>query len=141
MADIVSKSVRSRMMANIRPRGNRSTELAVATIFRRAGIKGWRRHLALPGRPDFTFPDIPLAVFVHGCFWHGCPRCYRKPTSNVAFWAAKVAGNRKRDRKSARQLRAKGYRVVTVWECELKNRRLGPCLARVYRALRQSRVQ
>lgn len=111
---------RARIMKAIRGRGNRTTELALARVLRRERLPGWRRHRAdLPGRPDFAWPSRKVAVFVDGCFWHGCPRCYRAPSRNSAFWAAKVEANRRRDRRVSRQLRALGWRVLRVWECRV----------------------
>lgn len=107
-------------MATIRSRRNKSTELVLVKTFRLHGITGWRRHAALPGRPDFIFREQKLAVFVDGCFWHGCPSCYKRPSSNRAFWDAKVTNNRERDRRVARTLRKNGWRVVRIWEHELK---------------------
>lgn len=126
---------RSMLMSRIRAKGNRTTELALVGGFREARIPGWRRQMQLPGRPDFTFPRARLCVFVHGCFWHGCRHCYTPPRKNSAFWAAKIASNRTRDRRVARELRARGYRVLTLWECELKGSRRGLAVARVQRAL------
>src|SRR5271156_4420512 len=74
MADNVSVEVRSRVMGATRARGNLSTELALARAFRLLGVSGWRRHLTIPGRPDFAFRQERLAIFADGCFWHGCPR-------------------------------------------------------------------
>ncbi len=74
MADVFSKSKRSKVMAAIRSKGNKDTELRLAFILRAYGIKGWRRHYPLPGKPDFVFPKQRLAVFVDGCFWHSCPK-------------------------------------------------------------------
>src|SRR5438270_10289810 len=120
MKDFFSPKQRSQLMSRIRGRANVSTELKIAGILRAADIRGWRRHLPLPGRPDFTFPQQRVCVFVHGCFWHGCPRCYRKPKTNSSFWAKKVAVNRTRDARVARELRKAGYRTVTIWECALR---------------------
>jgi DNA mismatch endonuclease (patch repair protein) len=107
-------------MSRVRGRGNRSTEARVASTFRTSGVRGWRRHLQIAGSPDFYFPEARLAVFVHGCFWHGCLRCKRRaPSTNRAFWKAKIEGNRRRDRRSSRALRSAGVAVVTVWEHEL----------------------
>ena len=120
-------------MARVRSRGNASTERFVAAVFRVRKIKGWRRHIKLPGSPDFFFARDGVAVFVHGCFWHGCPKCYpRLPRTNRAFWRDKIAQNRQRDRRATRLLRARRISVVTVWEHEL--RRQG-WLARVVRRL------
>jgi DNA mismatch endonuclease (patch repair protein) len=89
-------------------------------LFPEHGISGWRRHLPLPGGPDFVFPKELLAVFVDGYFWHGCPRCYQAPKKNKKFWRDKVTGNQRRDRRVARQLRTEGWSVCRVWECQLK---------------------
>jgi DNA mismatch endonuclease (patch repair protein) len=110
-------------MKAIRGRGNETTELAVARLLRRWGLKGWRRHLSLSGRPDFTWRRERVVLFVDGCFWHGCPRCYSLPRSNTAFWREKLEGNRRRDRRISRILRAAGWKVLRVWECQVTSRR------------------
>lgn len=120
MADIWSQAKRSEVMARIRGTGNRSTEQRLATLFRAHGITGWRRHLPLPGRPDFAFPKLKLAVFVDGCFWHGCPTHGTLPRNNRGFWRQKITRNRARDRAVTRELRRRGWRVVRIWEHELR---------------------
>jgi len=107
-------------MASIRSRGNRTTELAFASLLRKAGITGWRRHLALPGRPDFAFTRCHLAVFIDGCFWHGCARCRNIPVSNREFWSSKISANKKRDRRVTRLLEKSGWQVIRFWEHELR---------------------
>jgi DNA mismatch endonuclease (patch repair protein) len=102
-------------------------------MFRRAGIAGWRRHQSLPGRPDFTFKAERLVVFVDGCFWHGCPRCYKAPATNAAFWEEKLATNRRRDRRVSSALRARGWSVIRLWEHELGSL---TALARVARKMK-----
>lgn len=119
MADIWSKQKRSEVMSLIRSRGNKATELRLIEIFREHGITGWRRNQPLLGKPDFTFRRERVVVFVDGCFWHGCPRCYKRPKSNQKFWDAKIAANRKRDRLVNRELRRLGWRVVRVWQHQL----------------------
>ena len=120
MPDVFNKAKRSEVMSRIRGKGNRSTEIKLLKLFREHGITGWRRHRPLPGKPDFVFPEQRLAIFVDGCFWHGCPRCYIKPKQNAKFWREKIGGNIKRDRKVSRQLRAEGWSVCRIWECRLK---------------------
>jgi DNA mismatch endonuclease (patch repair protein) len=189
MPDVFTKSKRSEVMARIRSRGNRDTELALAGLLRAHGITGWRRHVLvcatvdrsklmvdgrkrntsprlsprrgaeaarrnhqqstkdhqLTVRPDFVFPKARTAVFVDGCFWHGCPRHATQPKQHAAFWRQKLAGNRARDRRVNRALRAAGWQVVRIWEHELKpgarnaNRGTPPVVRRIQRALRPRR--
>src|SRR6266704_3667265 len=96
MADVFSKKKRSQVMAAIRSRGNIDTELKLASIFRAHRIKGWRRHQRLPGSPDFVFRRERVAVFVDGCFWHGCPKHGRTPDSNRGYWLPKLKRNKQR---------------------------------------------
>lgn len=107
-------------MSRIRGRGNVATELVMSRLLRDEGITGWRRHYEVVGTPDFAFPKQKLALMVDGCFWHGCPRCKRLSKSNRAYWLNKVADNRRRDLKVNRELRAKRWRVLRVWQCQLK---------------------
>lgn len=119
MADVFSKRKRSSVMAAIRSKGNKDTELRLAAIFRAAEIKGWRRHASLPGRPDFVFPRYRLAVFVDGCFWHGCPKHGRNPSSNRHYWLPKLQRNRERDNQVKRTLTKQGWIVLRLWEHDL----------------------
>lgn len=107
-------------MSLIRSRGNSATELRLIEIFREFGITGWRRNQPLLGKPDFIFRGERVAVFVDGCFWHGCPKCYKRPSSNQLFWDTKIATNRKRDRYVNRELRKLGWQVVRIWQHQLK---------------------
>jgi DNA mismatch endonuclease, patch repair protein len=137
VADVFSKAKRSDVMSRIRGRGNQSTEMRMVALFRAHGISGWRRHLPLPGRPDFAFRREKVAVFVDGCFWHGCPSCYRPPKGNARFWMEKIGGNRRRDRRADRALRERGWSVIRVWECALR-KRPGSVAGRVVRILGRS---
>ena len=89
MTDVFTAAKRSEVMSRIRSRDNKDTELRLIQIFRKAGIKGWRRNQKLVGNPDFVFETVGVVVLVDGCFWHGCPRCYRRPSSNREYWDAK----------------------------------------------------
>jgi len=120
MADMWSPSKRSKVMSQIRNRGNKSTEMVLVKLFREYNITGWRRHLPLPGKPDFCFVRQKVAVFVDGCFWHGCPKCYTRPKTNKRFWDEKRAANRARDRRVVRDLKARGFLVIRIYEHELK---------------------
>lgn len=111
----------SAAMSRIRAKNTRP-ELLLRALLRKAGYKGYRLHYAhAPGRPDIAFVGKKVAVFVHGCFWHGCPHCRaRTPKTNTAFWVNKVATNQARDRRKAAALRKGGWAVITVWECRLR---------------------
>jgi DNA mismatch endonuclease, patch repair protein len=109
-------------------RANRGTETSPEVNLRRelwaAGLRGYRKNVSqLPGAPDVVFGPSRVCVFVHGCFWHGCERCSRnlKPRKNAAYWEAKIARNRERDRRNEEALAADGWLVLTIWECELKD--------------------
>ena len=121
MTDIFSKQKRSEVMSKILGKGNAKTEVRFARLMRAGGIRGWRRHLPIPGKPDFAFRNQKLAIFVDGCFWHGCPKCFRLPKQNRAFWKVKIEGNRKRDRSVNAWLRRLGWKVIRIRECQLKH--------------------
>jgi DNA mismatch endonuclease (patch repair protein) len=119
MADIFTKAKRSSVMARIRSKGNLETELAMMRFFREHNITGWRRQQVVFGNPDFIFRAVHLAVFVDGCFWHGCHRHGRIPTGNRDYWLNKIARNKNRDRIVTRTLRKEGWRVLRIWHHEL----------------------
>lgn len=120
MADFLTPTDRSVRMAAIKGRGNQSTEMAIAKLFRASGITGWRRHAKVFGRPDFAFRRVRLALFVDGCFWHGCPKHYKAPVGNAGFWSTKISGNRARDQFVTKELRKRGWNVLRVWEHDVK---------------------
>lgn len=120
MADVFTKAQRSIVMSRVRGRDNVTTEIRTVRLLRQAGIGGWRRQSRIFGRPDFVFQRTKVALFIDGCFWHGCPRCKRVPTSSATFWCAKIQRNIQRDKKVSRQLRKQGWKVVRVRECRLK---------------------
>jgi len=122
MTDVFTPEQRSAVMRRVRGRDT-TPELTVRRILRAAGI-GYRLGGAgLPGRPDVVMKGRRIVVFVHGCFWHGhdCPRGARQPKANAAYWSAKIGRNRARDAASREALEAAGWRVMTVWECEMKS--------------------
>jgi DNA mismatch endonuclease (patch repair protein) len=163
MADVFSKRKRSEVMSRIRSRGNKDTELALARLLRANGITGWRRHLLIRAtvesrwlkvesrkrsktpqpstfspqlavRPDFVFLKSRTAIFVDGCFWHGCPKHATWPAHRAAWWRRKIEGNKTRDRMVNRALRRSGWRVIRIWECELRN--AGRILKRIEKHLK-----
>lgn len=108
---------RSRMMGAIRGKHTKSTEVALRMALVGSGMRGWRLHASsLPGKPDILFPRSKVAVFVDGCFWHGCKRCGHVPKTRSAFWKAKIERNRERDRRVIAALRNVGYSVARFWE-------------------------
>jgi DNA mismatch endonuclease (patch repair protein) len=119
MADVFSKQKRSQVMAAIKSRRNKATELKLISILRENEITGWRRNKKLLGKPDFVFRRERLVVFVDGCFWHGCSRHGRQPTSNSDYWFAKLNRNRQRDKSVTRKLRKIGWKVLRLWEHDL----------------------
>lgn len=135
MPDTLSPSARSERMARVRGARNESTELRLMRLLRTAHIVGWRRGVAMIGKPDFVFRRKRVAVFVDGCFWHSCPRHARTPKSRREFWVPKLERNKARDRAVNRALRAAGWRVVRVWECALSEKRQAATLRRIVRAL------
>jgi DNA mismatch endonuclease (patch repair protein) len=119
MADNLPAQVRSRTMAAVRSKGNRTTELALSECLRVAGLCGYRKHWAVEGRPDFAWPSLRVAVFVDGCFWHGCT-CKRMPKTNQAFWRKKIGRNRDRDKHVSGKLRRAGWAVIRIKECQVR---------------------
>ncbi len=134
--DVFSRRERSRIMSRIRSRGNAATELRLIHLFHAHKITGWRRNQRLPGKPDFVFREKHVAVFVDGCFWHGCPKHATNPKSNRAYWRHKLSGNKSRDRLVTRTLRLSGWHVLRIWHHELKRKNESRLLRRLERALR-----
>lgn len=116
----VSK-VRSRAMAAVKGKHNRSTETQFRMALVRDGVTGWLTHADLPGKPDIYFPKARLAIFLDGCFWHGCRRCGHVPKTNSLFWATKIGRNQNRDRRNSRLVRKEGIRVIRIWEHTLND--------------------
>lgn len=150
MPDVFTPAKRSEVMSLIRSTGNAATELRLMALLRAGKITGWRRHvsLCLPHpragekktrrprvRPDFVFRRERVAVFVDGCFWHGCPRHATRPRQNRRFWDEKIARNQQRDRLVTHGLRKSGWTVLRLWECALARKQQARTLARLRRAL------
>ena len=126
MADVVGQAVRSRIMASIRGKDTRPEML----VRRGLHARGFRYRLhdrRLPGRPDLVFPGRRAVILVHGCFWHGhhC-QLFRWPESRADFWKRKITGNRERDAGNLARLRARGWRVLVIWECAFRGIRRRP---------------
>lgn len=128
--------MRSRAMAAVRGRGNKTTEATLRLALVRASMRGWRvNDSTLPGCPDFVFPAERVAVFVDGCFWHGCSECGHIPKTNRQFWQAKIRRNRERDECSSRRLRQQKFTVLRFWEHELRSA-LPSCVVRIQHAMK-----
>ncbi len=118
--DKFDSKTRSRIMRSIKSKGNKTTEIALIKVFKKNCITGWRRNVSLFGKPDFYFPKFKTVVFADGCFWHGC-RCHElRPKTNRIYWIKKIENNKKRDKKTSRQLRKIGYTVIRIKECQIK---------------------
>jgi len=122
-ADRFDARTRSRVMASVKGSRNRSTEARFRAELVRQGIRGWRLNDAsVIGKPDVSFPDRRVVVFLDGCFWHGCMVCGGlRPVANAAFWARKIAANKKRDSEVSRALRADGWLVIRFWGHQIKS--------------------
>lgn len=135
--DTVTPTKRSQIMAAIRSKDT-APELAVRRYLHAAGLRYRLHRHNLPGRPDLVFPGRRVCVFVHGCFWHGCPHCRhgaRDVKSNTAYWLPKLARNRARDADNQRRLAAFGWAALTIWECQTSDAAELASLVRSIRAL------
>ena len=117
--DKFDAATRSRMMASVRSK-NTKPEMRVRKTAHRIGYRYRLHRKDLPGKPDLVFPSRKIALFVHGCFWHGhpCKRGDRMPASNVEYWREKIARNKRRDNANLLRLRELGWTPVVVWECQ-----------------------
>ncbi|HOX49912.1 MAG TPA: DNA mismatch endonuclease Vsr [Fibrobacteria bacterium] len=124
MTDTLTPSSRSALMSRIRGKDTKP-ELVVRSLLHRMGFRFRLHRRDLPGSPDIVLPRLGVVVFVHGCFWHRHHRCKgaTTPKSNADFWQDKFAANVERDKRNRRDLRRLGWKVVVVWECDLKKPR------------------
>jgi DNA mismatch endonuclease (patch repair protein) len=118
--DRISKVVRSKNMAAVRSTKNKSTEIKFLALLRSNKIRGWRRGSKIYGKPDFVLAKNKVAIFVDGCFWHGCKKHKTIPKQNSAFWTNKIRKNKERDKHVNNFLRKEGWKVLRVWEHQLK---------------------
>ena len=122
MADNLTVEQRARNMRGIRNRNTRP-EMIVRSIVHRAGFRFRLHYSKLPGKPDLVFPRLRKIILVHGCFWHmhGCKRGIVKPQTNAAYWLEKRARNAQRDTVNQLFYRKEGWKVLIIWECEVKD--------------------
>ncbi|MCX6278831.1 MAG: very short patch repair endonuclease [Bacteroidetes bacterium] len=121
MADTFSTEQRSQIMRSVKSTRNRSTEQKLITFFKENKISGWRRNSKLFGKPDFVFPKNRIIIFADGCFWHGHDCRNTKPKDNETYWKTKIEKNQTRDKFVTKVLLEKGWEVIRIWECLLKD--------------------
>lgn len=126
-------------MSAIRSKGNKTTEIALARLFRKNKAAGWKRNYRLLGKPDFVFPKNKVVVFVDGCFWHGHACLKPRDSLKKGYWKEKIGRNKERDKLVNRSLRKEGWKVVRIWECEIEKGRYGRKLNLIKRYLEVSR--
>ncbi len=121
MTDVFTTQKRTSIMSRVRTE-NTNAEIKVGAVLAKRRVQIARHDRSLPGSPDFTLPWFKVAVFVHGCFWHGhvCSRG-RLPRTRHAFWSNKIKANQLRDERVRRKLRTLGWRTLVVWECRLRD--------------------
>ena len=119
MADVLTKKQRSFCMSRIRGK-NTQLEIVFGACMRKTGLKGFRKGHGLEGKPDYVFQQKKVAIFLDGCFWHGCPICYREPKTNIKFWKTKIISNKIRDITVNGLLRNRGWRVKRFWGHRIK---------------------
>jgi DNA mismatch endonuclease, patch repair protein len=116
-----ASELRSRVMRSVLSRGNKSTELALGSVLHSMRIRKWKVHdKKILGTPDFIFSKQKVLIFVDGCFWHGCVRCYRRPKTSRVYWDKKLQDNKERDRRNSTKLKQEGWEVIRIWEHQLK---------------------
>jgi len=122
MPDVFSAATRSCIMSRVRGQDTQPERIVRATLHR-LGFRFRLHDRSLPGLPDVVLKKYRTVVFIHGCFWHGHKGCKRskRPSTNVRFWNKKIDGNMVRDRRVKRQLWRRGWRVLTVWQCQARD--------------------
>jgi DNA mismatch endonuclease (patch repair protein) len=125
MPDSFSDKERSAIMRAVKSKGNQSTELKLIAILKDRKLTGWRRNYKLFGHPDFVFLKQRVAVFADGCFWHGHNCRNTRPRDNYQYWQDKIEKNKRRDTIVAKFLQSRGWKVVRIWECEIRKNKIG----------------
>ena len=133
--DIYDKETRSAIMQKIKSKGNKSTEICLIKVFQEQGIRGWRRGYPVKGHPDFVFLEKRVAIFVDGCFWHGHDCRNTKPEENKDFWMKKIGRNIEHDKAITKMFTDRGWKVLRIWECELKKKNREILLAKLKETL------
>jgi DNA mismatch endonuclease, patch repair protein len=119
MADVLSQEQRKYNMSRIRGK-NTGPEVKFRKLLFTNGIRGYRIHYKLPGKPDIVFTKKKIAIFIDGCFWHKCPVCYQEPETRKDFWIKKIQSNIDRDKNVDETLKNDGWTVIRIWEHEIR---------------------
>ncbi len=135
--DIMTKKDRSLRMSLIKSKNTRP-EIKLRQHIWGKGIGGYRVNSKITGKPDLYFPSKKIAIFIDGCFWHMCPKCYREPKSNKQYWINKIKKNVERDKKINKQLKKQGITVLRIWEHEVK-KDIEKCSTKIYNLLNNSK--
>ena len=135
MVDVHTKKQRSYNMSMIKGK-NTKPELLLRKLLSSNGIKGYRLNYKLTGKPDIVFSKYGLAIFIDGCFWHKCPKCFIQPKNNKKFWKNKIKGNVERDKKVNKLLKQEGWKVLRTWE-HLLRKAPNKVYTRILRILRK----
>jgi len=120
MADVFDRQTRSAVMSKVRSTRNKSTEMRLVELLKSVGLTGWRRNYPVIGKPDFVFQKQRVAVFTDGCFWHGHDCRNTRPSENSEYWSNKRERNMRRDAEITALFESRGWKVIRIWECELK---------------------
>lgn len=119
MTDVLTPEQRRLNMSRIRGR-NTKPEVKFRKLLFNSGFRGYRIHYDLPGKPDIVFTRKKIAIFIDGCFWHKCPICFQEPETRKEFWMKKIQSNIDRDKKVNRQLKKEGWKIIRIWEHEIR---------------------
>ncbi len=118
MTDVMTKEQRSYNMSRIRSKWT-SPERKIHNILKGRKVKH-KMHPKIEGNPDIIISEHKIAVFIHGCFWHKCPKCFKAPSTRVDFWSKKIEDTIKRDKESTRKLKSNGWKIIRIWEHEIR---------------------
>ncbi len=135
MTDTFDAEKRSSIMRHVRSKGNKTTEIKLIGLFKKYGIKGWKRNYNVKGHPDFVFMNNHVAVFVDGCFWHGHECRNIHPKANAGYWNQKREKNMQHDKIITELFTKRGWTVIRIWECELKKSTEEDACNRIIQAL------
>ncbi|MCK4792627.1 MAG: very short patch repair endonuclease [Desulfobacteraceae bacterium] len=137
MADVHTKEQRSYNMSMIKGKDTKP-EISLRKLLFAKGVRGYRVHYRLPGKPDIVFPKKKIVVFIDGCFWHKCSKCFIKPQTNKGFWKEKINSNVERDRVVNKQLKKMGWKIIRIWEHEVR-KNLNKSYLKVFKEIQRTR--